>query len=634
MKKTIGRLLSVALSLVLCVAAASALLAYIRPMEDKSYDLSLISSGEAVPTDWVYDDKGWTVFTQEGDQTTLLSPNGFGGFTGLSQPGQTFYFSREMTEVLDCPILRLGVANRTVSVFLDGELLYTDCPEQDNRIGYLTLPMLEWDRTEQVVVSLPANYVGKTLTIAQSTDVIGEKQEPDSTVWPCSVTLACSYAYESTLIAESYRAALPSAFFFAAGVFLLLLFVWQVFGGKTDIGLVCAAAAAFLWLTYRMARTSYSHTYFSGFPVDAASLCRIFSLTALLGFLSSRLTWRRRRLLWVLTGAQGALGLAYGILQHLGSVSFGFLAVLHDVSLAALLCALVCGFFEWRKGSPYFRLFCPATVAGIVICAGAACLSAPWRAEIRQQLSLGALSYFLWPLLLIMMIVALAAAVVQVIRKEAARRAEARLLAQRQELAQASFETMRRQHEQVMMLRHDMAKHLHLLRQMTGEAPVAAYLDELIGQNETIRPVVQSGNETLDILLNGKLSAAADAGVKIEIVRMQAPEKLPLSDAELCSLLVNILDNAVAAASAPALEQPYIRLDMHIKNGFFVFSCLNSATPEWILGIKNTQTAPEHGLGMKIIRQIAQRHGDLLETEYDSDHFKITLALPLDQPSK
>ena len=56
-------------------------------------------------------------------------------------------------------------------------------------------------------------------------------------------------------------------------------------------------------------------------------------------------------------------------------------------------------------------------------------------------------------------------------------------------------------------------------------------LDELIGENEKIRPVVQSGNEMLDVILNSKLSAAADAGIVVELARMQAPNKLPLTDA-------------------------------------------------------------------------------------------------------
>ena len=61
----------------------------------------------------------------------------------------------------------------------------------------------------------------------------------------------------------------------------------------------------------------------------------------------------------------------------------------------------------------------------------------------------------------------------------------------------------------------------------------------------------------LDVILNGKLSAAADAGIAVELVRTQAPDKLPLTNAELCSLMLNLLDNAVEAASAPGVKRRY-----------------------------------------------------------------------------
>ena len=115
----------------------------------------------------------------------------------------------------------------------------------------------------------------------------------------------------------------------------------------------------------------------------------------------------------------------------------------------------------------------------------------------------------------------------------------------------------------------------------------------------------------LDIILNGKLSAAADAGITLELVRISAPDKLPLTDAELCSLVLNILDNA---------------LDLCVKEHFFVMFCENSTTLEHI----QRETAPERGLGLKIIRQIAARYDDLLETEYDAGHYSVKLAIPLD----
>lgn len=46
------------LAVTLCIAFGALLLACMRPMEDRAYDLSLTWAGEAMPEGWVYDQKG------------------------------------------------------------------------------------------------------------------------------------------------------------------------------------------------------------------------------------------------------------------------------------------------------------------------------------------------------------------------------------------------------------------------------------------------------------------------------------------------------------------------------------------------------------------------------------------------
>ena len=115
------------LTLTLCLMFGVLLLNCMRPVEDRAYDRSLMSwEGEGMPEGWVYDQKGWTVFTQQGERVKELSPNGFGGFDRLDEPGQTFYFSRVLWEEVDGPTLRLDTGESAVAVFLDGAVLYTD----------------------------------------------------------------------------------------------------------------------------------------------------------------------------------------------------------------------------------------------------------------------------------------------------------------------------------------------------------------------------------------------------------------------------------------------------------------------------------------------------------------------------
>ena len=129
----------------------------------------------------------------------------------------------------------------------------------------------------------------------------------------------------------------------------------------------------------------------------------------------------------------------------------------------------------------------------------------------------------------------------------------------------------------------------------------------------------------LDVILNGKLTQAINAGVRIELVRTHAPEKLPLTDMELCSLVMNLMDNAVAGVLDSHAQEPFIKLDMHTKNGFFVFCLENSARKHQ----EKKKPVPEHGLGLKIVGQIVERCDGLLETEQDEKSYRVTLALPI-----
>lgn len=632
MSRTLFYVFALGICLALCLLFGCVLFVYTVPMQDASFDLSLIWEGEAPPEDWQYDQKGWTVFTQEEEQQTILAADGMGGFTGLQKPGQTFYFSRALSETLSSPTLRLDASNRGMAVFLDGELLYTDCPELDNRIGYLTLPMLDWDRIEYIVISLPPDYHGKTLTVAQATR-LGERQEPeaDPVVWPCSVQLYCGYSYESGLISESFQTAIPATLCFGAGVLLLSAFLWQLFSGRSDCSLPFLALTTFLWSARQIAMSGFTYHYFGNLPVDVAYLSRLCSLTVLLLFLTSRLTGKRRIFFAALTALLGILTLPAAVPDINSRVGFTWQSIPEQIGFYALTGVLVCIGWEWKRKHLFSRFFCPALLAGLAV--STACILAvpTLRREAGEQLVLGAYGYFLWKLMALTMAAAVFAALMEWMMKEITRRAETKVLAQQYEIAQSGFENLRRHQEEVMMLRHDMKKHLTFLRQNVSDKGAVQYLDSLIGQQQALSPVVQSRNQALDIILNAKLGEAAGKGIAVEVIQADAPKSLPLSDTELCALMMNLLDNAIHAAGKT--EKPFLRLDMHQKDGFFVFVCENAAVPEPPEKSAEKKDVMQHGLGMKIMEQIMKRHGNLMEVERLSGSCRVTVALPLVTPS-
>lgn len=295
------------LSLILAVFCVCVLCIYVSPMEDLSLDLSLMPEEEGfVDIDPAnFDSKGWTVYIQEGANKTELTPNGFGGYTGL-ELGQTFYFSRVMEENLDSPTLQISTAERNFVVFLDGEVIYSDFPEQKARIGELCLPMNEWVREDPILISLPSDYQGKTLTIAQS---FPEWTETGSvTAWPADVRLYCGYAYESGLISETTRSTLVGA-----AAFLLVLVLLAGFILSRDWSILCLGLVAFYWMADQMIGTSFHARYF---PTDTNTVDAVLPLISTLGLLCF-LTLRggtHRKFLWLIVAGY-ALALVGNVLS-------------------------------------------------------------------------------------------------------------------------------------------------------------------------------------------------------------------------------------------------------------------------------------------------------------------------------
>lgn len=623
---------SLLLSLLLCIPSALAVFYYATPMKDVVYKLySFGNDGEEWPGD-----NGWSFYTNENGTWTELIPNGTGGYSGLSYPGQTFYYSRRLTEKLDSPRLKIGTVNRTVSVFLDDRLVYTDCPELDNRIGYLKLPMLESDRTEPVSVSLPPDYYGKTLTIAQSSPLLSETLTDNDTVWPCEITLYCGYAYESSLISSASVTILPASLLFALELALLAAFIWNASTGVFIWQLPVFVLALFFQICSILSGADFFYQYFSGLSFDPASLCRNFSVGTLLLFLSlytERLRWFYLFLAAV-QGCASLLNLAAFPMDY-GSLHLFLQEFPQLTGFFTLLAALFGSFVLRKRGNRFFQVLSVSAVSTIgcylLFLIGSNFFYPSYVSgvfdRLRGELHSFRPNFSLRLLWFMMFFSVLAAIIAELLEQEAQRRNEWEMLSLKKEMAIDSYENLQIQSEEIRMIRHDMMKHYNLLRTMASDTPekIPAYLDELIGQMEAIRPVIFSENHILNILLNGKLNTAAAKGISVTLERCTAPASLPVSDSQLCCLIVNIMDNAINAASAS--EAPYIRLDFHCKPRHFIFCCENSM-PQALQQKKNPRK--NRGYGLKIISQIMQRFGEnMFSVDQTETSYRITIVIPL-----
>ena len=213
--------------------------------------------------------------------------------------------------------------------------------------------MLALDRSDPLVVSLPAAYQGRTLTIAQSTSAAGsDAPGSDADVFPADVTLYCGYAYESELIAQTARHLIPAALLFALGIFILMVFLWNVYYNRLDASLLLLALLAFNMMSRLILQAPFFRNYFGILPVDLTALCLYSSAALLLAFLTCQHTGRLRAAMFVITALQVAIVSFSTISEYQGHIHVQLCA---NATLSALLLAFLLAIPAWHRGSPFHR---------------------------------------------------------------------------------------------------------------------------------------------------------------------------------------------------------------------------------------------------------------------------------------
>ena len=92
--------------------------------------------------------------------------------------------------------------------------------------------------------------------------------------------------------------------------------------------------------------------------------------------------------------------------------------------------------------------------------------------------------------------------------------------------------------------RHDYHNHLQTLKarlDMGQTAGAREYLDRLEEDLDAIRALVETGNVSVDAILNAKLSLVLKKGIELSF-KAAVPQNLTVSDIDLCVILGNLID--------------------------------------------------------------------------------------------
>lgn len=200
------------------------------------------------------------------------------------------------------------------------------------------------------------------------------------------------------------------------------------------------------------------------------------------------------------------------------------------------------------------------------------------------------------------------------------------------ELIEKQVREIQNMYRQVRGWRHDYRNHINNMKIQLSEGnydKLSNYLNELADDLDTVDTVIKTGNVMADAILNSKLNVAEKMNIKLN-VKANVPDKLPMSDVELCSMLGNILDNAVEACGTLPEEERFMRVYIGKLKGQLYLSVQNSAGK--VRKSKNTYLSTkngEHGYGLFRIDRVAKKYGGYVNRQNEEGVFATEILVPL-----
>ena len=179
---------------------------------------------------------------------------------------------------------------------------------------------------------------------------------------------------------------------------------------------------------------------------------------------------------------------------------------------------------------------------------------------------------------------------------------------------------------------HDMRHQLIVLEGLlaAGKPEQAQeFIQKIQKDLEEITPRRFCENDIVNLLCSSFSGKAEKMGVKLT-VEAKLPKELPVSDTELCSLLSNGLENALAAATALPEGKKWVKLYCDIRFNKLLIEVQNSHLGEVTmrdgLPVSNREG---HGYGCRSICIIVEQHHGLCTFEAETGVFTMRVMLPM-----
>lgn len=185
-------------------------------------------------------------------------------------------------------------------------------------------------------------------------------------------------------------------------------------------------------------------------------------------------------------------------------------------------------------------------------------------------------------------------------------------------------------------LYHDLNNHLNVLYQLLdqgNEDEAKKYIQEISKPILTMSQATWTGVDVVDVIINSKVEKMKEKGITYEI-NVEYPKNTNILPHDMCTILANLLDNAIEAVSE--LESPgSIALTIRRINNFLMIKVSNSCVErknsfDHFPKTTKKKNKELHGWGLPSVADAVEKYNGTLKCTYENNLFIVSIMLFFD----
>ena len=192
-----------------------------------------------------------------------------------------------------------------------------------------------------------------------------------------------------------------------------------------------------------------------------------------------------------------------------------------------------------------------------------------------------------------------------------------------------NYQRMQASIAEINYIRHDLNNQLQAAYTLLSSGQTEEARQQLDTLHDLLRGqvgTVYCANLVADAVLLEKAELCRQLGIRLS-VEAALPAELPVEGVHLCSVLGNLLDNAVE--SCRSCPDAWIALEAHLQAGCLMVRCRNCVGEELRRRGIGKQLIPRHGLGLSILRRLAEKYHGEVQAGREGQVFTAVVLLPL-----